>query len=137
MGDAAGSSSVASVLLAAALLMPACAAGNSSPSTPTDRAAVLAAPTPVTRAELARAVSEGMNGVPVRLADDALTTDSHLIVTRVQQRDSAGRPVSGRTSEKPERFHLVEHDGGCILIQERTDRRWWLHSAKCGPSRDK
>jgi hypothetical protein len=137
MRDDPGSSSVATVLLAAAFLMPACAARSGSTPMAADRPAVLAAPTPYTRAELARAVSEGMHGAPVRLADDALTTDSHLIVTHVQQRDSAGRPISGRATEKPERFELVEHDGSCILIQERTDRRWRLQSATCAPSRDK
>jgi hypothetical protein len=135
--DDRGSSQVASsVTLSAAFLVVACAARSGS-GPAVDQPAVLAAPTADTRAELARAVSEAMNGEPVRLADDALTTDAHLVITRAQRRDPGGRPIFGRSTEKPERFELVLRSGSCILIQERTGRRWRLPSARCSPSLDK
>jgi len=128
---------LAAALLAVALVASACASRvtQPDPAADRDRPAVLLSPTPDVRAELAHVVSEALNGAPVRLADDALTTDSHLIITRIERRDAAGHPILGRSTEKPERFDLVERGGRCILIQERTGRRWPLKSATCEPAR--
>ncbi len=98
-----------------------------------ERAALLVSPDAAARSELARAASQGLHGAPVRLADDALTTESELIIERAQHRDAAGLPINGRSTEKPEHFRLVEQAGRCILIQERTGRRWTLRSATCAP----
>jgi len=102
----------------------------------TERPAVLVFPTSKTRTELLRAVREAMNGAPVRLADDALTKDSHLIIERAERRDSAGLPINGRSSEKPEQFQLLVRDRHCILMQTRTGRSWPLPSATCAPIED-
>jgi hypothetical protein len=82
-------------------------------------------------AELKRIVSQALNGAPVRLADDALTHDSALIVDRVQPRDAAGLPLDGRELGRPEHFQLVKRGPQCILIHERTGQRWILSSATC------
>jgi hypothetical protein len=98
--------------------------------------AVLANPSARSRAELEQLVSAALNGAPVRLADDSLTRDSALIIERVQPRDAAGRPLDGRTLERPEHFRLVTHGSDCVLIHERTGKRQILRSAKCQPAAD-
>lgn len=122
------------------LLVTLFAGGCATPASPIrnadpDRPAVLIAPTDAARAELVRTVSEALNGAPVRLADDALTRDSDLIIERAQRLDPAGRPILGRSTEKPDHFRLIERAGRCILIHERTGRRWLLRSARCAPAR--
>jgi hypothetical protein len=96
--------------------------------------AVLTNPSARSRAELVHLVSAALNGAPVRLADDSLTRDSTLIIDRVQPRDAAGRPLDGRTLERPEHFRLVTHGSDCILIHERTGKRQILRSARCQPA---
>ena len=120
-------------LLAVVFLVSGCATRESQldPPAEADPPALLVAPSSETRHELAHAVSEALNGASVHVADDALTTDSYLIITRAERRDAAGRPLLGRSTERPERFDLVKHDDACILVQERTARRWRLKSARC------
>ena len=96
--------------------------------------AVLTNPTAQSLAELHRVVSGALNGAPVRLANDALTRDSVVIVDRIQPRDAAGLPLNGRELGKPEHFRLVKHGSHCILIHERTGKRWILGSATCEPA---
>jgi hypothetical protein len=98
------------------------------------QSAFLTSPTAQSRAELRRVVSTALNGVAVRLADDALTHDGALIVDRSQFRDAAGLPVNGRELGKPEHFQLVKQGRRCILIHQRTGKRWILHSATCASS---
>jgi len=100
----------------------------------TERPAVLVSPTAATRAELVELVREAMHGAPVRLAPDALTTTSQLTITRAERRDAAGHPILGRSTEQPERFRLIERRGRCVLVQERTGRRWTLRSGTCAPA---
>jgi hypothetical protein len=95
------------------------------------QSAFLTSPTAQSRAELRRVVSTALNGVPVRLADDALTLDGALIVDRSQFRDAAGMPLNGRELGRPEHFQLVKQGSRCILIHQRTGKRWILHSATC------
>lgn len=128
-----------STALLAALLL--CSGGCSAPTLPDradpqpDRPAVLVSPTAAVRAELSRAVRDALHGAPVRLADDALTRDSHLIIERVEGRDAAGLPLNGRSFEKPVQFQLFVHEGRCILVQASTGRRWPLARATCAPVR--
>ena len=88
-------------------------------------------PSSQTRAELGRIVSQALHGIPVRLADDALVHDSDLIVERIPPRDAAGIPLDGRALGKPEHFRLVLHGSSCVVIHERTGKRWTLASATC------
>lgn len=91
-------------------------------------------PSPQTRAELGRIVSQALHGIPVRLADDALVHDSDLIVERIPPRDAAGIPVDGRALGKPDHFQLVLRGSSCVVIHERTGRSWTLASATCVPA---
>jgi hypothetical protein len=100
-------------------------------STPPDVPAVLTRPTAECRAELRRVVSGALNGTPVTLAEDALTVESTLIVERTPRRDTQGRPLDGRETGRPERFRLVRSGSRCVLVHERTGRRYALSSADC------
>ena len=118
---------------ASTLALAACLVRSPPPDVP----ALLTGPTAESRAELVRVVSHALNGAPVTLADDALTVDSTLIVERTPRRDAQGRPLDGRETGRPERFRLVRNGSRCVLIHERTGRRFTLASAACiarGPS---
>lgn len=115
--------------LVAAHLLSTCASGLAQPEVP----AVIDKPTVQSRGELARAVSDALNGAPVMLADDALTTDSRLIIEKARPRDASGVPLSGRDRDKPEIFRLVKAGEQCVLVQERTGKRTTLPSTHCQP----
>jgi len=117
-----------SIVLTVGLLSTA---GCETPNAAEPEPAVLTNLNAESRAELNRVVSEALNGTPVRLAADALTHESVLIVDRVRPRDTDGLPLDGRALGKPEHFRLVKQASHCILIQERTTRRWILKSAQC------
>jgi len=119
----------AAAALLAAHLLSTCASGFAQPEV----AAVIDRPTEQSRAELARAVSEALNGAPVTLADDALTRDSRLIIEKARPRDASGVPLSGRDRDKPEIFRLVKAGEECVLVQERTGMRARLPSTRCHP----
>jgi hypothetical protein len=118
------------VRTAAVVVLCACGTVSAQEQQP----AILTTPSVQSIAELNRIVSDALHGMPVRLADDALTHDSVLIVERIQPRDAAGLPLNGRELGKPEHFHLVKRGSQCILIHERTRKRWILSAATCAPA---
>jgi hypothetical protein len=118
------------VLAAAALLAwAACASATGRPDLP----AMLTNPTAESRAELVRRVSGALHGAPITIADDALTRDSTLIVERTRARTADGVPLSGRETGRPEHFRLVKNGTRCVLVHERTEKRWTLKAATCSP----
>ena len=119
-----------SVLVAAGMLALAACLARSSPR---DVPAVLTHPTAQSRAELARVVSRALNGAPVTIADEALTADGTLIVERAPHRDAQGLPLDGRETGRPEHFRLLKAGSRCVLVHERTGRRWALASTICSP----
>jgi hypothetical protein len=106
--------------------LAACAA-----TMPAESDAVLVEPSPQVRAELARFVSETLNGAPVRLADDALTVSSVLAIDHAQPRDAQGRPLNGRELGRPEVFRLLRSGTHCVLQHDRTGRRYTFAAANC------
>jgi hypothetical protein len=117
-----------SIVLTVGLLSTA---GCETPNAAEPEPAVLTDLNAESRAELNRVVSGALHGTPVRLAADALTHESVLVVDRVRPRDTESLPLDGRALGKPEHFRLVKQASRCILIQERTARRWILKSARC------
>ena len=117
-------------LLAAAVLTPiACGTFTAQ-----EQAAVIAAPTADSRAELARVVSAAMNGQPVTLADDALTRDSVIAIERRTPPGPQGRAATGRTLEAPEQLKLVLRGERCVLVRAADGREWHLDQARCVPA---
>ncbi len=102
-------------------------------TTQEDVPALIAEPTPESRAELMRVVSKALNGALVTLADDALTQNSQLIIERNEPRDSQGRPLSGRDLGKPDHFQLVKAGSECVLIHHANDKRYVLTDTTCAP----
>jgi hypothetical protein len=96
-----------------------------------DPPAIIINPSDTSRIELARVVRRALHGVPVTLADDALTTSSTLIIESANPRDLSGLPLNGRKLDKPEVFELFKHKSRCVLMQSRTDRRWTLRHTQC------
>ena len=93
--------------------------------------AIIVNATPESRAALAKAVSEALNGAPVKLAVDALTKTDVLIIEREHPRDPAGHPLDGREREMPEHFQLVKSGDQCILVHRSTERRFPLADVAC------
>jgi hypothetical protein len=108
--------------VASAFVLAACVSTLSR----SDEPAVITAPTPASREELARVVSAALHGAPVRLADDALTKESLLIIERVV--------MYGRVMERPEQFELVKSGARCVLIHRRAGERHELTHTTCTPS---
>ena len=115
--------------IAGMLLLSTCGTWSAQRDVP----AVIANPTPQSRAELLRTVREALNGVPVTIAEDALSHDSTLIVEHAEPRDERGLPLNGRATGKPEQFQLVKHGSRCELVHQRTGKRFTLVSATCSP----
>jgi hypothetical protein len=113
--------------MAGILSLPACATMSGRPDLP----AVLTNPTAESRAELVRRVSGALHGAPITIADDALTRDSTLIIERTPPRTADGVPLSGRETGRPEHFRLVKNGSHCVLVHERTGKRWTLKAATC------
>lgn len=110
-------------------------AGCSSTASPGEEPAVITAPTPASREELARVVSSALHGAYVTLAEDALTKESLLIIERAPLRGANGLPVDGRVTEKPEQFQLVKSGGRCVLVHRRAGERHALTHTTCTPLR--
>ena len=115
--------------MAGMLSLPACATTSARRALP----AVLTNPTAESRAELVRRLSGALHGAPITIADDALTRDSTLIIERTQPRAADGVPLSGREKGRPERFRLVKNGSRCVLVHERTGKRWTLKAGTCAP----
>jgi hypothetical protein len=96
-----------------------------------DTPAVIVNPSAASRMELARVVREALHGVPVTLADDALTTSNTLVIEHANPRDPSGHPLNGRNLDRPERFELFSRGSRCVLLQPRTGRRWTLRHTEC------
>jgi hypothetical protein len=111
----------------AQLALAACAAASGT----SERPALLVAPDAQVRAELSQAVASAFDGAPVALADDALTKDSALVIDRTPARDASGKLLSGRDLGKPEHFHLVAIGTRCLLVHDRSGRRFELTTATC------
>lgn len=88
-------------------------------------------PTKESRFELEKAVSRALNGIPVTLADDALTKDDRLIVERKRHVDAQGNLIMGLETEMPHQFRLVKNNNKCILIDQANGKRMELTQTIC------
>jgi hypothetical protein len=120
---------VAAMLLLLALTgLPASRAG----AEPWGAPAVITHPTRASRAVLERAVSQAIaGGAPVRLAADALTRESLLIVGRAQARDARGIPLNGRELGRPQHFRLLRRGSRCVLVHVETGKLSVLAHTSC------
>ena len=80
-------------------------------------------PSPESRAELESIVSAALNGREVVIADDALSTDSLLIIEPSH--------LMGRDLRRPEHFRLVLSGSSCVLVHQGTDARYELTETNC------
>jgi hypothetical protein len=104
-------------------------------ATARDRPALVVSASAESRAALLAAVRSALGGAQVTLADDALSRESVLTIERTARRDAAGRRIQGREMGAPERFRLVKSGPACVLIQERTGRRFPLEHTECVETR--
>jgi signal transduction histidine kinase len=107
--------------------LPACAAWPQTAGVP----AVITRSTAASHSDLERAVSQALGGIPVRLADDALTRSSLLLIGRAQARDARGLPLNGRELERPQHFRLLRRGSQCRLLHIETGRSQALPHTRC------
>lgn len=107
--------------------LPACHAGPQTAGVP----AIIIHPTAASRADLELAVSQALGGRHVRLAADALTHGSLLVVGRAQARDSHGLPLNGRELGRPQHFRLLRRGSRCTLLHVETGRARVLAHTRC------
>jgi hypothetical protein len=100
-------------------LLSACNALPESPAVP----AVIVDADDSSRAELQQAVANRLNNSAVILANDALTTNSLLIIERKQ--------LLGREISEPEQFRLWLHGNYCFLEHRGTGERQRLLDTRC------
>jgi antitoxin (DNA-binding transcriptional repressor) of toxin-antitoxin stability system len=98
---------------------------------PANIPAVIVDPSAESRSELSRVVREALHGVPVTLADDALTTTNLLAIEHASPRDSAARRLNGRELSRPETFELFKRESHCVLVRSKTGHAWTLHHTRC------
>ena len=109
------------------IALPACSAGPATRGVP----AIVIHPTAASRAELQFAVSRALGGMPVRLADDALTRDSTLIIAHAQVRDFRGLPLNGRELGRPQHFRLLMRGSHCVLLHVESGESRVLTHTSC------
>ena len=110
-----------------ALLLSACASSQTQPDVP----AVIVSPSAASHADLVAAVTHALGVADITIADDALTTDSSLIIERSRAVDASGRRLSGRDYGKPEIFSLVKNGNQCVLVRTSNATRQVLAKTSC------
>lgn len=108
-------------------LLAGCAASRAQMAVP----AVLSDVDEASRAALANAVTQALNGREVLLASDALTQSSRLVLDPARPKDTNGRLLQGREMRPPESFRLLKQGDECVLQHERTGRKYVLQQAHC------
>lgn len=80
-------------------------------------------PTAESSAELRQVVSSMLGGRAVTIADDALTTQSLLVIEP--------KNLTGRDLGKPDQFRLVRSDSSCVLVHLGSAGRSELTKTNC------
>jgi hypothetical protein len=119
------------LLGAGAVAVMAAAACTSTSASESESPAVLQTSSDATRAVIAAAVKDMLQGAQVTLAEDALVHDSRITVERVRPRDTKGQLLNGRVLERPEQFQLLKQQGQCVLVHQGSGRRKVLESVGC------
>jgi hypothetical protein len=113
--------------MSALMALPACRTWPAARAAP----AIVTHPTAASHGDLERAVSKALGGAPVRIADDALTRDSSLVIGRAQARDARGLPLNGRELERPQHFRLLRRGSRCELLHVETGKSSVLAHTTC------
>lgn len=92
--------------------------------------AVIVNSTDRSRASLHDVVRKALARESLLLSDEALTEDSTLVVEPQRIRDSAGQLLTD-SSVRVERFQLLKRGDECLLVHERTGRRYLLPETTC------
>lgn len=109
----------ASIVVGLLLLAVACKSSEVRTEVP----AYLVDPTTESRAELQHVVTSMLDGRAVTIADDALTTQSMLII--------GAKHLTGRDLGKPDQFQLLQSGSSCVLLHLGSGARSELSKANC------
>lgn len=111
--------------------LAACRAWPGQPPVP----ALITPATAASRQDLELAVARALGGAPVRLADDALTRDSLLIIGRTPAHGLNGVPLNGRELGRPQHFRLIKRGSRCLLLHLESGRARLLPHTRCRAAR--
>ncbi|MDP9014727.1 MAG: hypothetical protein M3O41_19115 [Pseudomonadota bacterium] len=106
-------------------------------SEPAGIPAVIVQPSADSRRELSRVIRSAFGGVPVPLADDALTSSSMLSLEHANPRNAAGQPFNGRELSRPDTFELFKRGSQCVLVRTKDGHVWRLRRVRCAPARSR
>ncbi|ALS99234.1 hypothetical protein [Lacimicrobium alkaliphilum] len=93
--------------------------------------AVIINPGEEVKTELQQMIQQAIGGLPVKLADDALTKRNILYIEQNMGSDAQGNPIMGRHNNKPEVFRLQIKGGQCQLIHGASGKVFTLQQASC------
>ncbi len=104
-----------------------CAATELSQNTP----ALLEQSSADTRLLLESTIGDLLNSQPVKLADNAFTEKSTVIIERSQPKDSRGNLLDGREIRPADTVTLLTEDGKCYLKHDQSGSIKLLDSISC------
>ncbi|GAA4898915.1 hypothetical protein [Ferrimonas pelagia] len=105
--------------------------GNGRSVSAQGQPALLLTPDATAYAELSEAIARLMEMNQVMLAEDAFTETSVLTLERKAHTDPQGRPLMGRSLEKPVTVELQRLAGECVIVHLATGQRIALPSVRC------
>ncbi|MBC7974419.1 MAG: hypothetical protein H7138_05490 [Myxococcales bacterium] len=106
-------------------------------ASPAEPPAYIVRPTTESHMALEQAVGKALGDPGVKVEPDALTGNGVLVIERAKRPDPKRLVIEGGDPSAPrgpeERFHLVTIDQRCVLVHDRTDRRFPLIGTECAP----
>lgn len=107
-------------------------AGCQGPTVPPEALpAVLVGEGGEARAEISRAMSRALGGVPVTLSHTAFTQSSRLFIDQGVPRDGQSRAQNGKMESAPRRFELMILGEDCYLSGPDDDTMVRLNGVRC------
>jgi hypothetical protein len=94
-------------------------------------AALLEQPSTQSRLVLENAIGKLLNSHPIKLADNAFTLKSVVIIEPNQPQDSQGNLLDGRDTRQAETFSLLIADEECYLKHEQSGQIKQLSNIHC------
>lgn len=95
--------------------------------------AIISQHTTESLAELESVINTAIGKGKVSLNDNALTSNSQIIIERKQHQSIEHGTIMGRHDEMPEIFNLVLKNEQCVLVHQQTKKEWPLYKAQCKP----
>lgn len=118
---------VNSIVMSLPIILSSCL--STQPLHPVE--ALLEQPSPQSRRILENAIGNLLNSQPVKLADNAFTLKSTVIIESNHPKDSQGNLLDGRDTRQADTFSLLIEDEECYLKHEQSGQIKQLSNIYC------